>query len=111
MLNFKIDTAYLCNVHLKEDMAFTHEDVVYTGVCHRTEDHPKFAEVRLMLAALGFIYMETHWINGDRVLKGFNLNTYMFKEGDQFPCAAAMAHRIHPSKHNTEKICGVVESE
>jgi len=61
-----------------------------SGMSHGTIDHPEFTKLRDMLQQQGYISTERSWINGDRVLKPFSLNTLKFKIGEQFPCAAAL---------------------
>lgn len=60
------------------------------GTVAKSVDHPAFAALRKHLAALGYIKMQTTWVNGDRVLKHFHLNKVPFKPGDKFFCASAM---------------------
>lgn len=55
-----------------------------------SEDHAEFTELRELLGAQGFIYIERGWWNGDRVLRPFSLNRKRFKRGDKFVSAGAM---------------------
>lgn len=57
-------------------------------------DHPCFTVVRERLAHNGFIHMEKGWSNGDRVLKPFYINRYLFEPDEKFCCAAAQQYHI-----------------
>ena len=57
-------------------------------------DHPSFTALRNTLESKGYIKTERSWCNGDVVLKPFFLNRLYFKANEQFPCAAAIKHRI-----------------
>lgn len=40
------------------------------------------------------VYINANWWNGDRVLKPFTLNGYLFTEGEKFLCGSAMGHHL-----------------
>jgi len=61
---------------------------------HSTQDHPMFTELREQLGREGYISIQRGWWNGDRVLKGFKLNEWTFRKGDQFSSATAMKNSI-----------------
>lgn len=54
-------------------------------------DHPEFATLREQLGSSGYIAIDRAGWNGDRVKMKFLLNGYLFKPGESFPCASAMA--------------------
>ena len=84
----EIDLKYLSNVYI--DYRW-HGDGM--GVTHSL-DHPSFTEIRELLGRKGYIYVERGWSNGDRVLKPFYINRYLFQEGDKFCCAGALHYTI-----------------
>lgn len=57
-------------------------------------DHPSFTNARKWLEREGYIKAEWNWSNGDRVLKPFYINDYLFEEGEQFPCASALGNMM-----------------
>jgi hypothetical protein len=59
------------------------------------KDHDEFTKLRNQLEEQGYIKCERGWWNGDRVLKSFYLNEWLFKKGHTFPCASAMQNSIH----------------
>lgn len=70
-----------------------HCDLTELGVTYHTkgtQDHPSFLALREHLGANGLIKIERGWVNGDRVLKKFMINSTMFEPGDKFVCASAM---------------------
>jgi len=69
-----------------------------SGMSHGIIDHPEFTKLRNILQQEEYISTERSWVNGDRVLKPFSLNTLKFKIGDQFPCAAALDVRLSIKK-------------
>lgn len=76
---------------------------------HETIDHPSFTRLRKRLSQGGLIYMETGWVNGDRVLKQFYLNDVLFEVGDRFPSASAIKFTLergekHPMKKEEPKV-------
>lgn len=60
----------------------------------RSIDHPCFTEIREKLYNGGYIHIEKGWSNGDRVLKPFYINRYLFDVGDKFCCASAQMYPI-----------------
>lgn len=58
------------------------------------EDHNEFTKLRNHLEELGYIKTERGWWNGDRVLKSFYLNEWLFKKHSKFPSAAAIKNSI-----------------
>jgi hypothetical protein len=106
-MNFELDPEYITdvtirkewNIHINKD-TITNEDLVEVlkgrGSCSSThsEDHPFFTRLRDQLEARGYIRCERNWLNGDRVLKPFSLNSVAFKSGEQFCCAAAMKFHL-----------------
>lgn len=104
-MNFTIDPAYLCSVHIRKEWnTYTRDSREPTaeemllilqgkGKCGLTSssDHPEFTLLREQLEAEGYISIERGWWNGDRVLKPFILNGLKFKPGEQFSCAGAMS--------------------
>lgn len=61
---------------------------------YESKDHPEFAKLREQLRELKYIKIESGWWNGDRVLRKFQLNNKVFKKGDKFMCASAMAYEM-----------------
>lgn len=107
MKEFTIDPAYFTDVVIRKEWNTytqngrepTAEELLLIlegkGKCSITgsEDHPEFAKLRKQLGELGYIYIETGWWNGDRVLKPFKLNGLILDEGEQFSSAAAFGTR------------------
>ena len=83
-----IDLKYLSNVYI--DYRW-HGDGM--GVISSL-DHPSFTEIRELLGRKGYIHIERGWSNGDRVLRPFYINRYLFQEGDKFCCAGALHYTI-----------------
>lgn len=67
-----------------------------------TIDHPEFTKLRNELGDLGYITIQRSWWNGDKVVKPFKLNGMIFRKGETFPCAAALATHIKVLKMNLE---------
>jgi len=58
-------------------------------------DHPAFAELRLLLKGRGYIEVpEFPCWNCDRVLKRFRFNSFQLEPGDTFYCANAWSVQI-----------------
>jgi hypothetical protein len=105
---FTIDEKYICDVMVREEHDFikdrnnpTPEDIIKClkgydkSVSIYNKDHDEFTKLREELGQLGYIEIQRCWSNGDRVTKGFKLNEWTFKKGDQFSCASAMKNSIH----------------
>ena len=106
---FTIDESFICDQLIKETYSmFTGkdpseltqeqvmkilkgEDIITS--CY-SQDHPMFTKLREQLEREGYINVERGWWNGDRVLKGFKLNEWTFRKGDQFSSASAMRNSI-----------------
>ena len=84
----EIDLKYLSNVYI--DYRWQGDGM---GVTH-SQDHPSFTEIRELLGRKGYIHIERGWSNGDRVLRPFYINRYLFQEGDKFCCAGALHYTI-----------------
>lgn len=99
IMKFEINPEYVTSVTIRTDHSLdkTEEDRVimalkgHKHVSIRSEDHPKFAELRNELGEKGFIKIERRWWNGDTVIKPFTLNGKRFKKGEMFGCGAAMS--------------------
>lgn len=85
----EIDLKYLSDVYI--DYRWEGGDGV--GVTH-SKNHPCFEEVRRLLGSKGYVHIEESYSNGDRVLKRFYINRYLFQEGDKFCCAGALHYTI-----------------
>lgn len=85
----EIDLKYLSNVYI--DYRWHGADGM--GITS-SQDHPSFEKVRRLLGNKGYIHIEESYSNGDRVLKPFYLNRYLFEEGDKFCCAGALHYTI-----------------
>lgn len=104
MKNFTIDKEHLCSVTVHEyydsvkdkDNPTAEElfEILRRGrswASISSKDHPAFAELREELGLKGYIEIQRSWWNGDRVMKSFRLNGYLFKPGERFSCGAAMS--------------------
>ena len=69
-----------------------------------SKDHPEFTRLRDELEQLGYIVTQRGWWNGDRVKKGFKLNEWTFRKGQQFSSATAMQNSIRCARKNGRKI-------
>lgn len=107
---FTIDERFICSQHLrhtcsmyagKDPSELTPEELmkILKGedilTSYSTQDHPVFTELREHLGREGYISIQRNWWNGDRVLKGFKLNEWTFRKGQQFSSASAMLNSIH----------------
>ena len=91
MKKFVLKREYISDVTDTKHMTLNmYDGSTISGMSHGTIDHPEFTKLRDMLQQQGYISTERSWINGDKVLKPFSLNTLKFKIGEQFPCAAAL---------------------
>jgi len=100
--SFRIKREYLTDVPTTSRVVLNMPDGTVTeGVAYGNTDHPKFAELRNKLEELGYIKTERGWWNGDRVLRKFKLNGKVFKKGDRFSCACALA--VHFRVKNKSK--------
>jgi hypothetical protein len=99
-MNFEIDEQYITWVkHTGTmDLMFTETGETKEVTFSSMIDHPEFTKLREQLGAEGYIRIERGWWNGDSVLKPFTLNGWKFKEGNQFPCASALAVSIECAK-------------
>lgn len=112
---FNLDETYMCDI--------THVDVRYPEVkdkhdlmkslkgegvitITRSECHPEFERFRFQLEKDGYISVERMWNNGDRVLKPFRLNGFLFKRGSKFYCAPAMGVAIKVARKYGYKTIG-----
>lgn len=118
--NFVIDEQYLTDVtvknvydQIKDRNNPTDDDLVrilkghdrYYSVSNR--DHDEFDRLRTELSDLGYIHIERGWWNGDRVLRPFKLNGWVFRKGWVFPCATALGLKIKVAKlHNRKTLTG-----
>ncbi len=89
---FRIKEEYLTSV--ADEIICEQTKTGSTWSSHATIDHPSFTRLRKRLAQDGLIHMETGWINGDHVLEEFYLNDVLFKAGEKFLCASAIAADI-----------------
>lgn len=99
MTEFHIDEAYLTDVNVRHETRREINDKhdlikaikqPYTMVSISNKDHDEFTKLREHLGEQGYIEIQRSWWNGDRVLKQFRLNGFLFRKGKQFPSAAAM---------------------
>ena len=104
---FYLDEQYICDVTVEKKYDFikdrnniTHEELIKILKGHdrmvsiSNKDHDEFTKLRDHLEELGYIQTQRSWWNGDRVLKSFKLNSWTFRKGHGFPCAAAMKNSI-----------------
>jgi len=106
---FTIDESFICDQHVRESFSMyagkdpselTPEQImkILKGedimTSYSTQDHPMFTELREQLAREGYISIQRGWWNGDRVTKGFKLNEWTFRKGQQFSSATAMRNSI-----------------
>jgi len=111
---FIIDEQYLTDVPERKEISWltgnSAEDLVKIlkgrdkSVMIGHKDHPEFTKLREELGKLGYIRIERGWWNGDRVLKSFKLNGFIFRKNLGFSCAIAMKGgfeiaRKYGSKH------------
>jgi hypothetical protein len=97
---FTLDEAFMCDVPYRrvlnakpiESNKDLLDAIKQTNVMiiQGADPHPEFERFRCQLEADGYISVERMWHNGDRVLRPFRLNGFLFKKGEQFPCAAAI---------------------
>ena len=88
---FEINEEYLTSVPVSWKMIDSHGKNYGTS---SVVDHPSFSALRDVLERRGFIKTERNWHNGDRVISDFKLNGELFKEGEQFSCAAALGNQL-----------------
>jgi len=114
--NFEIAEEYICDVQVVQEYDFikdrsnpTHDDVVKIlkgwdkATSFSNKDHDEFTKLRNQLEELGYIKTERSWWNGDRVLKSFRLNGWLFKKNHKFPCAAALKSSIEYARKSGRK--------
>lgn len=86
--------------HIKDRANPTNEELILIlkgydrSITIYTKDHEEFTKLRETLGKLGYIKIERGWWNGDRVIKPFKLNGWIFKRGHKFPSAAALKNGI-----------------
>lgn len=111
-MNFEIDPEYVTEVTIHQTYyrhadktTLTNEELVEvlknpgpSCTITSTEDHPEFARLRDQLEQQGYIDCQRNWVNGDRVLKSFILNSVLFEPGEQFCCAGAMKFHLERAK-------------
>lgn len=111
--NFEIDEAYLTDVnvrkvhdHVKDRANPTPDELIMIlkgrdqSVSIYNTDHEEFTKLREELGRLGYIKIQRGWWNGDRVLKSFKLNGWVFKKGHKFPCASALGVNIRCAREH-----------
>jgi len=104
---FFIDEQYITDVTVRTEHDFikdrnnpTHDDIIKIlkgydkGLSISHKDHDEFTKLRNQLEELGYIETQRSWWNGDRVLKSFRLNEFIFRKGHKFCCASAMKGSI-----------------
>jgi len=104
---FTIDESYITDVTVRNEHDFikdrnnpTHEDLIKVlkgwdkAISISSKDHDEFTKLRNQLEEEGYIECQRGWWNGDRVLKSFKLNEWVFRKGHKFCCAAAMKGSI-----------------
>jgi hypothetical protein len=115
---FELDEQYITNVNVTAVYDFvkdrnnpSHEDLIKILKGHdksfsfSDKDHDEFTKLREQLGELGYIEIQRGWWNGDRVIKPFYLNEWLFRKGHKFPCAAAMKVSISCArKHKWKSI-------
>lgn len=106
-MHFEIDEVYLTDVTVRTEHDLikdrnnpTPEDLIRIlkgydkASLVGTKDHDEFTKLRDKLEELGYIKTQRNYSNGDRVLKPFYLNGWLFEENHRFPCAAALKNSI-----------------
>lgn len=114
--NFTIDEQYLTSVTVRQEYDFikdrnnpTDEDLIKIlkgfdkSVSISSKDHDEFTKLREMLGQLGYISIQRGWWNGDRVLKSFKLNGWIFRKGHKFLSACALGNSIQSAKARNRK--------
>ena len=114
---FFIEEQYISDVLVRTEYDFikdrnnpTPEDLIAIlkgydrSVVIGNKDHDEFNKLRNQLEQQGYIKTERGWWNGDRVLKPFMLNEWEFREGNKFPCAAALKVNINCARKFGRKI-------
>jgi len=104
---FTIDEQFICDVVVRTEYDWikdrnnpTHEELLKILKGHdisystHSKDHDEFTKLRNQLESEGYIECQSGWWNGDRVLKSFYLNEWLFKKNHKFPCAAALKSSI-----------------
>lgn len=83
-------------IEIDKNYVFTEDDTWNALLGNRgysitsLEDTAEFSILRNKLGLEGFIFIETSYHNGDRVLKPFYLNDKLFKTNDIFYCSSAL---------------------
>jgi len=119
---FTIDEQFICDVHVYKEWGMyehipmdqlTPEQVfkIIKGEdrcsSRSNKDHDEFTKLRNQLEELGYIKTERGWWNGDRVLKGFKLNEWVFLKGEKFASATAMQNSIRCARKFGRKRIGI----
>jgi hypothetical protein len=116
MKQFVIDEQYITDVSVRIEHDFikdrtnpTHEDLIKIlkgydkAVSVSNKDHDEFTKLRDQLEQEGYIETQRGWWNGDRVLKSFKLNEWIFRKDHKFCCAAAMKGSIEYARKYKRK--------
>lgn len=119
-MEFTIDLEYLKGVTVKKDLSpykgkedLTADELIgalkWTSNSYEISsiDHPEFTKLREKLENHGYISIQRGWWNGDVVLKPFTLNSFKFKKGARFPCAAALGISIECALARGRKSLGL----
>ena len=110
-MHFTIPEEYICDVTVRQEYDFikdrnniTHDDLIKILKGHdrsysiSSKDHDEFTKLRDQLEELGYITTQRNCWNGDRILKPFYVNEWLFKKNHKFPCAAALNVSISCAK-------------
>lgn len=110
---FTLDERFMCDVPYKRVLNATpiesNQDLLdaikqtNVMIVSGADPHPEFERFRCQLETEGYIEVERGWHNGDRVLKPFRLNGFLFKRGSKFPCAPAMGISIQVARKHGYK--------
>jgi hypothetical protein len=101
MDRFRIKPEYLSSC-VVEYHRIDEYDVNIYGT-YSTIDHPSFTALREHLGSKGWIRIKREWLNGDVVLKPFELNGHRFEIGDQFSTAGALGISLNREAKRTPK--------
>lgn len=107
MKQFYIDEQYITDINVEKVVDYindranpTQDEILETlkgkrrAIIYSNKDHDEFTKLREQLSDEGYISIEWGWWNGDRVLKPFKINEWVFKKGHKFVCAAALRNSI-----------------
>lgn len=105
MQQYTIDRSHICSVQVKTvrniyagtppgELTQQQTVDILSGAAavssYYSDDHPEFKELRDRLEADGYIKTRRNCWNGDRVIRTFSLNGWIFSVNHMFPCAAAL---------------------